>query len=149
MRDLTKSLASYTWAMSVFGIQQMANLFIPRDGAADRLVGSLDRVSAVAQDQLSPAMRSAFRAGDELQRLMIDLMFGGLVSGNGGTGRPRDQPPPPRPAAARPPAWSWGPPRDGAADDVPRQPQRHTTPVTSRPVPQNGNDQEIGWGPMP
>src|SRR5262245_21059676 len=108
MKELTKSLASCTWAMSVFGVQQMTNLFMPRDGGMDKTTGCFDRVAAAAEEQLGPTMRSAFRAGNELQRMMVDLMFGGLMMGSGCMNPAAGQTPP---GSNTKSAWSWGPPR--------------------------------------
>jgi len=73
MRELTKSMLSYTWAMSVFGAKQMAALLTPQSwGAA---VSSFDAVSRCTEQQLGPAAGSTFRNGDSLQRGMVDLMF--------------------------------------------------------------------------
>lgn len=55
MRELTRSVASFTWTMSLFGVGQMANLMSPRRAA--------DAFQAVA------------RTTEELQRSMVDLSF--------------------------------------------------------------------------
>ncbi len=74
MRDLTKSLLSYSWAMSLFGARQLASLVDPRNlggGGA-----SLDAVTRAAKAQLEGLFADAFHAGDELQRRLVDTMFG-------------------------------------------------------------------------
>ena len=52
MRELTRSVANFTWAMSTFGVEQMANLMSPQRAAG---------------------LRTALRTGDRLQRSMVDL----------------------------------------------------------------------------
>jgi hypothetical protein len=71
MRDLTKSMLSLSWAMSLFGLKQMAGLFAPQGNAAT----SFEAVTRSAQDQLGPVARSAFQNGDNLQRGLVDLAF--------------------------------------------------------------------------
>jgi len=83
MRDLTRSVASFTWAMSLFGVEQMANLMSPR-----RAADAFGAVARSAGGALGPGLRSAFETGDRLQRAMLDASFSlvGLApSANGGT----------------------------------------------------------------
>jgi hypothetical protein len=82
MRNLTRSVASFSWAMSLFGVEQMANLISPR-----RAADAFGAVARSAQGVLGPGLRSAFQTGDRLQRSMVDLSFSlvGLgPSANGG-----------------------------------------------------------------
>lgn len=82
MREFTKSMMSYTWAMSLFGVQQMVNIFRP-----SRATESFDNVTDATRDEFGDGMRAAFRAGDNLQRGMVDLTFGifglGMFNGRG------------------------------------------------------------------
>lgn len=71
MRDLTKSINSFTWALSLFGLEQMVNVLRPTKAAA-----SMDAVAEAAERQLGDVMKSTFRAGDNLQRGMVDTAFG-------------------------------------------------------------------------
>jgi hypothetical protein len=82
MRELTRSVASFTWAMSLFGVEQMANLMSPR-----RAADAFGAVARSAEGSLGPGLRSAFETGDRLQRAMVDASFSlvGLgPSANGG-----------------------------------------------------------------
>jgi haloalkane dehalogenase len=72
-------MTSYMWAMSLFGAQQMLNLFSP-----SRAADSFESVTSATEGELGNSLQSAFRAGDALQRGMIDLMFGGFLPGAGG-----------------------------------------------------------------
>jgi hypothetical protein len=76
MRDLTKSMLSFSWGMSVFGLRQMADLLMPQSwgSAASRF----DAVTQNASGQLGSWSQSMFKAGDNLQRGMVDMMFGML-----------------------------------------------------------------------
>jgi hypothetical protein len=80
MRELTKSLTSFSWALSLFGVQQVLNLLrnpLPRaDHPAARELGTAARAS---EQQLGGTLDRIFRAGDQVQRSAIDLAFG-LVS---------------------------------------------------------------------
>ena len=77
MRELTKSMFRFTWAMPLFGLRQMTNLAMPADPRRPtaKAAEAFDSLSAVAQDQLGGTLRSAFDAGDSLQRGMVDVMF--------------------------------------------------------------------------
>jgi hypothetical protein len=85
MRDLTRSVASFTWAMSLFGVEQMANLMSPR-----RAADAFGAVARSAEGALGPGLRSVFETGDRLQRAMLDTSFSlvglGPSAANGGSG---------------------------------------------------------------
>jgi hypothetical protein len=89
MRDLTKSMTSYTWAMSVFGMQQMLNLLgLGGNGSWNRSTTSLNNVTQAASDELGDTVRAVFRSGDTLQRGMVDVFLAPLSFTNwcgGGT----------------------------------------------------------------
>jgi hypothetical protein len=76
MREFTKSMMSYTWAMSLFGVQQMVNVFRP-----SKAVESFDHVTEATEEQFGDALKAAFRAGDNVQRGMVDLTFGVFTFG--------------------------------------------------------------------
>lgn len=71
MRDLTKSINSFSWAMSLFGVEQMMNLLQPAKAAA-----AFDAVAEATERQLGDLMKSSFRAGDNFQRGMVDMTMG-------------------------------------------------------------------------
>jgi hypothetical protein len=79
MRELTKSILSFSWAMPLFGIKQVAEMALPRDmshpfGAATQ---GFDAVTSAAKGQLGGGLwQGAFNAGDQAQRGMVDMMFG-------------------------------------------------------------------------
>ena len=86
MRDLTRSMASFSWAMSLYGLEQMANLMSPR-----RAADAFEAVTRTTEKTLGPGLRSAFQTGDRLQRSMVDLSFSlvGLGSSANGGGAPQ------------------------------------------------------------
>src|ERR1041384_789721 len=73
IRDLSKSITSYAWAMSVYGVQQMFNLMSPQKAAE-----SFDKVTGVAVNEMGRTLRDTFQVGDRIQRGMVDMMMGGL-----------------------------------------------------------------------
>ena len=136
MRELTKSMMSYTWSMSVFGMQQFINLMTPSNDACGKATQAFDNVTDATTETFGGAMKQAFQAGDSLQHGLIDIMFGGFAVGGldpnrlVGLGReavqkvadatrgasqaaaaaPGPGPTPPRAAGAgSPPGSNWGP----------------------------------------
>jgi hypothetical protein len=76
MRELTKSVLSFTWSMSVFGLSQAINLLSPRQAAS-----AFEDVTRCTEEQLGSSTRSIFNAGDRLQRGLVDLTFSTLGIG--------------------------------------------------------------------
>ncbi len=90
MREFTKSMMSYTWAMSMFGVQQMVNLLTPQGGRQNHpATDAFNNVSQCTVEEMGDAMRATFRVGDNIQRGLVDLTFGVLTLGaaNRGGGR--------------------------------------------------------------
>jgi hypothetical protein len=79
MRELTKSMTRYGWAMSVFGVQQMVDLMNAKEGFQNASE-SFNRVSGAAADSLSGSLKSVYRAGDEMQARVVDLFMTPLVA---------------------------------------------------------------------
>lgn len=79
MREFTKLLFRLPWAMSVFGLQQtMVILSAPWSGAptqdARRKATPTAPTGPVA-GEFDESMKRLFKAGDDLQSGMVDLMF--------------------------------------------------------------------------
>jgi hypothetical protein len=74
VRDLAKSMMRFSWSLSLFGYEQMSCLLRPRVGT-ERAAAALDSVARATEEQLGPATRSTFQAGNDLQRGMVDLFF--------------------------------------------------------------------------
>jgi hypothetical protein len=85
MRDFTKSVTGYTWAMSLFGVQQIVNIFSPK-----KATEAFNSVSKATEDQFGQALKATFRAGDNLQKGVVDATFEvlglGMFNGRGGGG---------------------------------------------------------------
>jgi hypothetical protein len=76
MRDVTKALTSYTWAMSVFWTQQMFNLMgLGGSGSWQRSTRALDNVIDATAGEMGDTMRAVFRGGDTLQRGLVDVFL--------------------------------------------------------------------------
>jgi len=88
MREFTKSMTSYTWAMSMFGLQQMINVFRP-----GKATESFNHVTKATEEEFGDALKATFRAGDNLQKGLVDVTFGVLTLGmfnRGGSGTTAD-----------------------------------------------------------
>jgi hypothetical protein len=80
MRDLTKSTLSYTWAMSLFNVQQAANLLAPERGQPTRKANdAFYSVRQAAENQFNDLIFGAFQIGDEVQRGATNLFFDALT----------------------------------------------------------------------
>jgi hypothetical protein len=85
MRELTKAASRFSLAMSLFGVQQMTNLLTGRASRA------FNTVTDSTREQLGDALDQLYRAGDQWQGAMVDMMFGvfGMGMGSRGMGNGR------------------------------------------------------------
>lgn len=65
---------SFSWAMTLFGLQQTLNLLKP-----PQVTKAFDDVSATTSAQFGDLLSEAFKAGDKIQRELVDLTLGGFV----------------------------------------------------------------------
>jgi hypothetical protein len=153
VRDFTKSSFSFSWSMSLFGLQQLGNLLMPRDTTRSRspAAEAFDSVTRAMEGQFGDTLREMFRAGDRLQRGMVDLMFRmlgaqamntgswmpGMTSGCMPCGRSG------RPAAAAA-DWQTGRNYPGASPGW-----RDVAPPQADPGAAGWQDEPAGWGPIP
>jgi len=70
MRDLAKSMLSFSWAMSLFGVDQMVNMLHPT-----KATESFNKVTEASKKEFRGITEAAFRAGDNLQRGLVDMTF--------------------------------------------------------------------------
>jgi hypothetical protein len=77
MRELTKSFFSFSWTMSLFGLEQLTNMLSDeRSGnRRERMAEAFDKVTEATVDQLGKRTSSLYESGDKLQRETLDLMF--------------------------------------------------------------------------
>jgi hypothetical protein len=80
IRDLTKSILSFSWAISLFGVSQLTNTLIPQTPSQPnhRVTTAFNTVTQATEEQLGSTLKGVFKAGDQLQKGMVDLMFGVL-----------------------------------------------------------------------
>lgn len=71
MRELAKSIGSFSWAMSLFGARQLARVFRPSEAAE-----AFDDMTREASRHLGEDLESTFDLGDRMQRTMVDLTLG-------------------------------------------------------------------------
>lgn len=94
MRAFTKSVVSYTWSSSLFGLQQMANFLTPQGWLqTDRAAKSFERITNATTEELGSVAGSTFRFADNLQRGSVDLMFNVFTFGLLDRGRERSSQP--------------------------------------------------------
>ena len=77
MRDFTKSVMRYTWAMSLFGVQQVTK-FVSSAGQNQQphqATKSFNKVGDAAGTELEESMKNLFESGDKMQQEATDLMF--------------------------------------------------------------------------
>jgi hypothetical protein len=100
MRDLTKSMMSFSWAISMFSMRQMAGMLSPQTmrSAAE----AFDAVARCTREQLDPTTQSMFQTGDRLQRGIVDFFFGIVDRANPGARSAAV-------AAGSPGETGWGP----------------------------------------
>jgi hypothetical protein len=70
MRELAKATLSWPWAMSLFGIEQLANVLLRPHPTQETI--AFDAVTQAAGEQLSELILSLFLLGDTLQRETTD-----------------------------------------------------------------------------
>ena len=144
MREFTKSLFSFSWAMSLFGVQQTTNLMSP-----DKAVKAFESVTEATQTQLGEAMKSTFSAGDKLQRGAVDLMLGPFTGEALNPGRwtrmASDMVKQSSEAVTKGVQGATSVVQQAAATVMPQG-----SGVGTGPAPSSGSSAEsTGWGPMP
>lgn len=70
MKELAKSVNSFSWALALFGARQMMNLVEPA-----RARDAFASMTRTAEGHLDENLRATFRMGDRLQRSMVEAGF--------------------------------------------------------------------------
>jgi hypothetical protein len=77
MREFTKSMTSFSWSMSLFSVQQLANLLTPQGARPTHKANdAFNAITRATEEQLGDILKETFKAGDKLQRGVVDMMFG-------------------------------------------------------------------------
>ena len=76
IRDLTKSMVSFSWGMSLFGVEQVVNTLTPQSPGqpTHKTTAAFQAVTQAVEGQLDGVLKGAFHAGDQMQRGMVDAM---------------------------------------------------------------------------
>lgn len=72
MKEMTESVLRFTWAMSLVGLRQAADIVLPRRDGKERSRRALDALSAAASREMGETMRGFYRAGDRFQAGALD-----------------------------------------------------------------------------
>src|ERR1041385_2799697 len=77
MRELAESAARYTWAMSIFGVQQAANVLTLSNcpPSARKANAAFFSVTQAAENEFDDLVFAAYQIGDEVQRGLTDIFF--------------------------------------------------------------------------
>jgi hypothetical protein len=75
MREVAKSMLGFSWAVSLFSLEQMSKLLVPSTEKGATAALEFDEVSRVVQSRLSEPAAQQFRAGDDWQRRLVDVLF--------------------------------------------------------------------------
>jgi hypothetical protein len=77
MRDVTKSFFSFSWAMTLFGLEQLRVLLSDEHAGKrrERMAEDLDSVTQASRERFGKRYSSMYESGDKLQRETVDLMF--------------------------------------------------------------------------
>jgi hypothetical protein len=85
MREFTKSLTSYGWAMSMFWTQQLFNVISLGSSPGNRSARAFNNVTEATANEMGEMARAVFRSGDALQRGIVDLLMAPFGFANGGS----------------------------------------------------------------
>jgi hypothetical protein len=75
MRELAKSMVGFSWAVGLFGFQQLNKMMGTVTEPQEVTAAQLDDVSRAAQRHLSDQYSQQFEAGDKWQRRVLDALF--------------------------------------------------------------------------
>src|SRR5882672_5994659 len=78
MRDFIKATLRFSWAMSLFGVQQLENIVEDSSQQNSKAATAFESVTQTTEEQLGGVVKNAFKAGDQLQSGMVDKLFGAL-----------------------------------------------------------------------
>lgn len=76
MRDLIKSALRFSWVTSLFGVQQLENVSKDSTQQSNKAALALEKMTQASQEQLTGVVKYLFKAGDELQSGIVDMILG-------------------------------------------------------------------------
>lgn len=154
MREFTKSMLSYTWATSVFGVQQMINLVTPQGSRPQHpATEAFNNTTKCTADEFGDAIRATYRLGDNVQRGMVDVLFSvatlGVFDWGGSRGRERGSGCGSNIGEQTTGAFRQGMSALGQAADVVGQAVGGATSGWSTCGRGASRSDQTGWGPVP
>jgi hypothetical protein len=75
LREVAKSMLGFSWAVSLFGFQQLSKAITSSTQPHGVTAAEVEEVSRAVQSHLFGAAAMQFRAGDEWQRRVVDVVF--------------------------------------------------------------------------
>lgn len=79
MRELTKSMMRFSWAMGVFGMDQLSTLISKdeddEESQETKVTTSFDEVSDTTGSRMSSRAKNLYESGEKFQTEMVDLVF--------------------------------------------------------------------------
>jgi hypothetical protein len=76
MRDLIKSTLRFSWAMSLFGVQQLENMVEDASHQDSKTMTAFESVSKTTEEQIGGVVKDAYKSGERLQSRMVDMILG-------------------------------------------------------------------------
>ena len=142
MREFTKSIFSFSWAMSLFGIQQTANLLSPAKAAK-----AFDSVTEVTEEQFSDVLKTSFNAGQQTVDMTLGLFTGEALNPNKWVRMASDAAKQSAEAVSQGVRGVTSTLRETASAVVPQDPGPGTGCASD--TSSSSASQRQGWGPMP
>jgi hypothetical protein len=83
MREVVKSIISLCWILPLFGVKQVGNILAPKDAgqSKDKGTTAFEAVTHAIEAQLESVTQRVFKAGDELQRGIVDMLCNAFLMG--------------------------------------------------------------------
>ncbi len=83
MRELTRSMLRFSWAMPMLGLDQMVKLVKPGEGQRplEAATETFDALAEEAERHMGPQLRKLYEQGDQLQRRVVDAAFSAVDAG--------------------------------------------------------------------
>lgn len=78
--EFIKSLTRFSWAMSLFGVNQFANTFLPSrleqtTNRASSKINAMDAITDATIEEFDEPIKSVFQVGYQLQTTMVDVVY--------------------------------------------------------------------------
>ena len=74
MREVAKAMLGFSWAVSLFGVQQISKV-LSHSQPGDATAAEFEEVARAVQSHLFGASALRYRAGDQWTRSLVDVVF--------------------------------------------------------------------------